>query len=205
VAVANKETDYVDEDIVQLTILMDIVWKSLERKKTEIALQNSEEKFRKTFYASPDGITITRLSDGKFISLNPGYTDIFGYTEDDLLGKRSIDFNIWLDLDERKEWVEKLLKNGELKNYESKFKAKSGKILYCMLSATLIELNGEQCILTQTIDITLRKEAEEALLKKNKDLDYMNKFMVNREVRMAEMKREINEMLERLGEEKRYL
>jgi len=50
-----------------------------------------------------------------------------------------------------------------------------------------------------------RKKGEDALIKKNQDLDYMNKFMVNREVRMAEMKKEVNEMLERLGEEKRYL
>jgi PAS domain S-box-containing protein len=50
-----------------------------------------------------------------------------------------------------------------------------------------------------------RKKGEEALIKKNADLDYMNKFMVNREVRMADMKKEVNELLERLGEEKRYL
>jgi len=205
VAVANKETDYVDEDIVQLTILMDILWKSLERKKTEIALQNSEEKFKKTFYFSPDGITITQISDGKFISLNPGYTEIFGYTEQDILGQRPIDLDIWVNTNERNVWVEQLLRDGEVKNYESKFRTKFGKIVYCMLSASIIELNGEKYILTQTRDITLRKEAEEALLKKNKDLDYMNKFMVNREVRMAEMKREVNELLERLGEDKRYL
>ena len=50
-----------------------------------------------------------------------------------------------------------------------------------------------------------RKKGEEALIKKNADLDYMNKFMVNREVRMADMKKEVNELLERLGEKKRYL
>jgi len=50
-----------------------------------------------------------------------------------------------------------------------------------------------------------KKKSELDLIKKNKDLEYMNKFMVNREVRMAEMKKEVNEMLERLGEEKRYL
>jgi PAS domain S-box-containing protein len=50
-----------------------------------------------------------------------------------------------------------------------------------------------------------RKKGVEALIKKNVDLDYMNKFMVNREVRMSEMKQEVNELLERLGEKKRYL
>lgn len=50
-----------------------------------------------------------------------------------------------------------------------------------------------------------RKKAEDTLIKKNADLDYMNKFMVNREVRMAEMKQEVNELLQKLGKEKRYL
>ncbi len=50
-----------------------------------------------------------------------------------------------------------------------------------------------------------RKKAEEALIKKVNELSYMNKFMVNREVRMAEMKKEINEMLVSVGKEKRYL
>jgi predicted nucleic acid-binding Zn-ribbon protein len=50
-----------------------------------------------------------------------------------------------------------------------------------------------------------RKKAEETLVKKVNELSYMNKFMVNREVRMAEMKKEINEMLVSVGKEKRYL
>jgi transcriptional regulator with GAF, ATPase, and Fis domain len=50
-----------------------------------------------------------------------------------------------------------------------------------------------------------RNKAEQALRKKIDELNYMNKFMVNREVRMAEMKKEINEMLVSVGKEKRYL
>lgn len=50
-----------------------------------------------------------------------------------------------------------------------------------------------------------RNKAEQALRKKIDELNYMNKFMVNREVRMSEMKKEINEMLVSVGKEKRYL
>ncbi len=205
VVVTDKQTDYVREDTTQLTIMMEIIWRSLEKKKADIALQNSEDKFKKTFYSSPDGITITRLSDGQFISLNPSYIDIFGFKENEIVGFKSTELDIWISVEERKKWVDLLKKNGEVKNYELKFRTKSGEIIDCMISASIIELNGEKCILTQTRDITQRKQAEEALIKKNKDLDYMNKFMVNREVRMAEMKREVNELLERLGEPKRYL
>ena len=53
-------------------------------------------------------------------------------------------------------------------------------------------------------DITERKKAEEALAKKVEQLEHMNGFMVDREIRMVGMKKEVNELLLRLGEEKRY-
>jgi predicted nucleic acid-binding Zn-ribbon protein len=54
-------------------------------------------------------------------------------------------------------------------------------------------------------DITERKNYEAKLTKKVEELEYMNKFMINREVRMAEIKKEINELLVSMGQEKRYL
>jgi len=60
-------------------------------------------------------------------------------------------------------------------------------------------------------DITERKnteerlrESEKQLLKKTQDLEHLNSFFVNRELRMVELKKEVNELLEKLGMEKRY-
>jgi PAS domain S-box-containing protein len=60
-------------------------------------------------------------------------------------------------------------------------------------------------------DITERKnteeklrESEKQLLKKTADLEYLNNFFVNRELRMVELKKEVNELLKQLGLEKKY-
>jgi len=65
--------------------------------------------------------------------------------------------------------------------------------------------NGDILFTGIIYDVTEQKIAQEELIKKNKDLDYLNKFMINREVRMAEMKKEVNDLLVSMGKEKRYL
>jgi len=132
-------------------------------------LRVSEEKFRKAFFTSPDSICITRLSDGLFVSINKGFTDITGYTEEDVVGKTSLEINIWVDPEDRRKIVEGLQANGEVRDYEARFLTKTGEI-YGSMSSSIIELNGVPHILNITHDITERKKAEDALIRKTEDL-----------------------------------
>ncbi len=148
-----------------LNFLTDIT----ERNQAEEALRKSEEKFRKAFFTSPDSICITRLSDGMFISINKGFTEITGYTEEDVAGKTSLEINVWKDPEDRLKIVEELKAKGEVRNYEARFLTKSGEICGLM-STSIIELDGVPHILNITHDITERKLAEEALLKNTEEL-----------------------------------
>ena len=134
-----------------------------ERKRAEKALTQSEEKFRKAFYTSPDSVNINRLADGMYVSINPGFTRITGYTEEDIIGKTSIEYNIWANAEDRQRLVDGLRKDGEVTNLEACFRMKSGDIRYGLMSASMIDLDGVPHILSITRDITERKRAEEAL------------------------------------------
>ncbi|MFH1080752.1 MAG: PAS domain S-box protein [Pseudomonadota bacterium] len=134
-----------------------------DRKRAEAALTRNEEKFRKAFYTSPDSVNINRLEDGMYISINPGFTRIMGYTEEDIIGKTSIEYNIWENIEDRQKLVDGLRKDGEVINLEAVFRAKSGEIRYGLMSASVIDLDGVPHILSITRDITDRKRAEEAL------------------------------------------
>jgi PAS domain S-box-containing protein len=126
------------------------------------ALRESEERYRKAFMTSPDSFVITRLSDGMFVSVNKGFTEITGYAAEEVIGKTSLEINIWKNPEDRIKIVERLKAKGEVRNYEACFLAKNREF-YGLVSASIIELNGEPHILNVTRDITDRKEAEDAL------------------------------------------
>jgi PAS domain S-box-containing protein len=130
---------------------------SLER------IRKDEEKFRIAYMTSPDSININRLSDGMYVSINEGFTNIMGYTEEDAIGRTSIEMNIWVNVDDRTNMVKEVIATGSIKNFEAKFLSKYGNIVYGLLSASLIDLDSVPHILSVVRDITIRKKAEDAL------------------------------------------
>lgn len=142
-----------------------------ERKKMESTLRESEEKFRKVFLTNPDSITINCLDSGMYVSVNNGFTQIFEYSEDEILGKTSLEINMWHNPADRKRFVHGLKTQGIVENFEAKLCTKSGKISDTLVSATIIELEGVPHILSTTKDITDRKRAEEEIRKLNETLE----------------------------------
>lgn len=134
-----------------------------ERKQIEKNLQESEVKFRQAFATNPDAITITRHSDGMYVSVNSGFTQIFGHTEVETLGKTPLEINMWHNPEDRKKFVHELKEKGVVENFEARLCTKDGTIKDTLVSAIILEFDGEPHVLSTTKDITQRKLAEEAL------------------------------------------
>lgn len=134
-----------------------------ERKKMERSLRDSEAKFRNAFQTNPDSITINQLSTGMYQSVNDGFTQIFGYTEQEVIGKTSLEINMWLNPEDRKDFVAKLKKYGSVENFEAKLCTKDGRKKDTLVSAAILEFDSMPCILSTTKDITELKNTEEAL------------------------------------------
>ena len=134
-----------------------------ERDAAERALRASENKFRAAFFTSPDSVNINRLSDGLYLETNQGFTDLTGYTSEDVEGKTSADISIWADPADRALLIEGLRTQGVVTNLEAQFRRKDGSVTTALMSARLIDLGGEKCILSVTRDIADRKAVEEEL------------------------------------------
>jgi PAS domain S-box-containing protein len=132
-----------------------------QRKLFEKKLRLSEEKFSTAFRVSPDSININRLSDGLYIEINDGFTEMTGFTEEDVKGKTSLEINIWGNPEDRKRLVRGLREKGVVMNLEAPFRSKAGNIITGLMSARIIEVEGEECILTITRNITDRKIKDE--------------------------------------------
>ena len=132
-------------------------------KQAELEVTKSEEKFRKAFMTSSDSVNINRLSDGMYVSINNGFTNILGYTAAEVIGKTSIELNIWVEEETRNILVNKLKDQGRVENYEAIFRKKGGDLVYGLMSASIIDLNGIPHLLNVTKDISGRKLIERAL------------------------------------------
>jgi two-component system, cell cycle sensor histidine kinase and response regulator CckA len=133
-------------------------------KLAEEALRKSEAKFRAAFLTSPDSININRLSDGLYLDVNDGFLQITGYDREEVLGRSSTELGIWADDKDRKRLGIELEKNGFVENLEANFRCKDGTIRSCLMSARVIEMDGEPCILFITRDISDRVALEAQLV-----------------------------------------
>ncbi len=134
-----------------------------QREQAEEALRQSEARFSKVFHNSPVGIVISLLSDGTFIDVNNAFLDVYGYSRAEIIGRSSLDLQLWVNHEDRTRMAGTLRAQGRVQNLEAKFRRKSGEIGDLLISAELIELAGLQCILGMFSDITERKKAEQLI------------------------------------------
>jgi len=150
-------------------------------------LAESENKFSKAFRLNPDSINLNRLSDGVYIDTNEGFTRITGYTREDVIGRSSLpgDLGIWVKAEDRAKLVAGLRDGGEVINLRAEFRRKDGSTLIGLMSARVVDIQGEPCVLSITRDLSdwirMEEEAEKSNRLLNSLLDNlpMGVFMVS--------------------------
>ena|GEM_PF-537445 len=90
-AVSNKDRDYDDADVMQLTLLMNGMYRLIQRKKDNEILKESEERYRLIADNSKDIIAKFGI-DGKFSFISPACKDLLGFEISEILNKSVFDF-----------------------------------------------------------------------------------------------------------------
>ena len=132
-------------------------------RQAEKALRESEERFSLAFRASPAMVTITTLKDGRYIEVNDSFTQLTGYSREEALQLTTLDTGTWPHAEDRARMVRTLESQGRVRNLEVVSQTKSGRSLTGLLSAELIDIGGEKCIIAVTMDITQQKQFQELL------------------------------------------
>lgn len=123
----------------------------------------AKERFELIFETSPNAVLISRLSDGCMVEINEGFTDMTGFTRDDVIGRPTVEMNVWKNPSDRQKLTALLIERGFCKNIESVFMRKDGKEYRGLISARLVDLHGTPHIISETVDVTERIAAREAL------------------------------------------
>jgi len=129
----------------------------------EEALRESEEKFSKVFRSTPAILGISTLAEGIFVDVNEAFERFFGYGREEVIGRSSHDLAIWENPSDRAGVIKTLQESGKVRDLEANFRDRAGEPLVGIYSAEIIEIKGEQYLLSQITDITARKQIEEAL------------------------------------------
>ena len=148
------------EDKLIITTVADVSAQSEAMER----LRRSEERFAKAFNFSPLNLTITRLSDGSFLEINQAQDRVQGMLPEELMGKNSVEAGAWLTPADREQFVAQLLRDGRINSFDTVMRHKDGSLVDTRLWAELIEIEGEACILSCTVNVAAEKRRESLLL-----------------------------------------
>lgn len=153
-----------------LFILLTYSFVLMVNKRLLVNISGQEEKFSKLFQSSPYAIVLTRLSDGLLIDVNQTFVDLMGYHRDEVVGRNSLDLNLWQSKEARDDFTAVLLKNGHVREMEYHFLTKNGDRITGLLFMEIIMINDQQHVFTSFNDISQRKLIEEKLNELNDNL-----------------------------------
>lgn len=163
---------YLDALVMSLLWTFGFIMMVNQQLKTEIL--ETKEHFELIFTMSPDAAVISRLSDGRLIDCNEGFTRITGYSKEDIKLNSTLSLHLWKYPDDRGEVIKMLDEHGYCENVETVFQRKDKTEFTGLISANKIMLHGSPHILSVTRDITERKLVLEEIEHKNEELHQLN-------------------------------
>lgn len=137
----------------QFRELINLIEKSVEKRKSDISVRKSKEKFSKAFQFSLNGIVIIRFRDQAFLDANEVFIKTVGYSREEIIGKTYTDLNLWAKKEDHEFYYRRLIEVGEIVDFETLIVGKTGRIIPLQIFATLIDIEGELCILSISRDI----------------------------------------------------
>jgi len=123
-----------------------------ERRQEEERQRQAEERFEKAFRASPAAISITTVKEGRFVDVNEAFVRLTGRKREDVIGRTALELGAWVDADERDRFIQTLTRDGMVRRTPIRLGAADGE-RRVLVSAEIIELAGERCILAQSEDV----------------------------------------------------
>ena len=133
-----------------------------QHKHIQDELRLSQEKFAKAFQASPFGITISTREQGLIFEANEAYCRIVGYSLEELVGHSAVELGI-ITPESRTTMVATLATDGCVHEAENRVFTKAGGTRVVSVSLEPIDVDGSACLLGIMIDITERRQLEDAL------------------------------------------
>ena len=130
------------------------------RKKAEVSLSHSEERFSKAFRLAPVPMMVCALPELRILEVNAAFAQVTGFAAAETLGKTTSDVGMWKDVKAYRELQAGLDAHDEMRNFEIPLHTRDGAIIDCLFSAERVVIQNETCVLCVIQDITEHKRSE---------------------------------------------
>ncbi len=138
------------------SMLFSIIHDITERKRAEEEVRNNEEKFSSVFRSNPNSLVLSNLEDGVIFDVNETFLQLSGLSKDEVIGKSTLDLDLYISPKDRVKMVQMLKKKGSVRNLEMKIRNYSGKELNALVSSEILKTGSKKTIITTFQDISER-------------------------------------------------
>jgi len=119
--------------------------------------------FAKAFRSSPLSITISTLSEGRYLDVNHAFLQMLGYERREVVGRTTLELGIWADPADREKMMSALGDSSVGKGLHARLKTRTGEVREASISAEIIDVDGVACVLAITQDVTEPRRLENQL------------------------------------------
>jgi PAS domain S-box-containing protein len=135
----------------------------IQRQKVELSLAEREQLLQTVFNNSPVALVVTRLADSQIVDVNEAFVETSGFEKAEVLGRSFQELQIWANPADRDSVLEQLTLNRQVRDLELRFRMKNGSPRVFLLSANIVQINGEDHILASARDVTELRRSDQAL------------------------------------------
>ncbi len=161
----NKKTTYNNFDVRTAQQFAELAWETLERKRVNVELKESENRYKTFSDMNKEGIVLHDM--GLVIEVNRAFCDIFGYSESELIGADPVEI---LFTNSSAEIIRKKHAEKYNKPYFVDGVKKDGEIVHLEVEGHNILYKNKNVRLSRVRDITELKKAQKNLEQRNKEL-----------------------------------
>jgi len=152
--------DYLVKGFVDPEALLKAVRYAVERKLAEVALRESEERYRITLEGMIDAVSIQTIHEARYLYVNQAFCDITGFPQEEVIGKTPSDLNLPMTQEDRDNFIGCIMERPGRDRHEVQYRMRDGTVLYALMSCTPVMYREEECAVVVMTDITALKQAE---------------------------------------------